>query len=244
MTDLVSCVAYYLQLSNQILPDESLYQRMFQEKKKPLNVSLFILGEYDVLNDLTNDGAKRLRANREESDVNLLLQNDPCPPPDRWVRSTGWGKCNPSSNYAKFPPEDFDWIKYYDKLRLRRDEYKDTPEDPSDAGPNSCEAAKIATTLPQVKTAPTEPITPRGQTGFLSSSAKTPRSKSGSASRTSGVDNLSQSAGTPHSRTGNGGAKSQFNTNSDSLSQSARTSRSGKRGGFGRRMSSMLRGKQ
>jgi len=88
-------------------------------KKKPLNVSLYILGEYDILNDLVNDGAKRLRENKDHSDLHLLLQNDPCPPPDRWVRATGWGKCNPGSMYAKYPPEDFDWERYYDKLRLK-----------------------------------------------------------------------------------------------------------------------------
>lgn len=77
------------------------------------------MGEYDILNDLVNDGAKRLRENKEVSDLHLLLQNDPCPPPDRWVRPTGWGKCNPGSMYAKYPPEDFDWVRYYDKLRLK-----------------------------------------------------------------------------------------------------------------------------
>jgi len=87
--------------------------------KKPINVSLYILGEFDILNDLCNDGAKRLRENKESTDVDVLLQNDPCPPPDRWVRSTGWGKCNPSSNYAKIPPPDFDWERYYDKLRVK-----------------------------------------------------------------------------------------------------------------------------
>jgi len=87
--------------------------------KKPLNVHLYILGEYDILNDLANDGAKRLRDNKENSDREVLIQNEPCPPPDRWVRSTGWGKCNPSSNYAKIPPSDFDWVRYYDKLRLK-----------------------------------------------------------------------------------------------------------------------------
>jgi len=87
--------------------------------KKPLNVSLYVVGEYDVLNDLVNDGAKRLRDNKDSTDLDLLLQNDPCPQPDRWVRSTGWGKCNPSSNYAKIPPEDFDWERYNDKLRLK-----------------------------------------------------------------------------------------------------------------------------
>lgn len=77
------------------------------------------MGEYDILNDLVNDGAKRLRENKEVSDLHLLQQNDPCPPPDRWVRSTGWGRCNPGSMYARYPPEDFDWVRYYDKLRLK-----------------------------------------------------------------------------------------------------------------------------
>eukprot|EP00571_Detonula_confervacea_P004174 CAMPEP_0172315512 /NCGR_PEP_ID=MMETSP1058-20130122/25412_1 /TAXON_ID=83371 /ORGANISM="Detonula confervacea, Strain CCMP 353" /LENGTH=961 /DNA_ID=CAMNT_0013029597 /DNA_START=494 /DNA_END=3382 /DNA_ORIENTATION=- len=95
-----------------------------EAKKKPLNVSLYILGEYDTLIDLTYDGAKRLRDNKTSSDLNLLHQNDPCPPPDRWVRETGWSKCNPSSMYAKVPPKDFDWVRYYDQLRLRTEEYK------------------------------------------------------------------------------------------------------------------------
>ncbi len=88
-------------------------------KTKPLNVSLYIVGEYDILNDLVNDGAKRLRENKDVSDLYLSLQNDPCPPPNRWVRPTGWGKCNPGSMYAKHPPEDFDWVRYYDKLRIK-----------------------------------------------------------------------------------------------------------------------------
>ena len=92
--------------------------------KKVLNVSLYILGEYDTLIDLTYDGAKRLRDNKASSDLNLLHQNDPCPPPDRWVRDTGWSKCNPSSVYAKDPPADFDWVRYSDTLRLRTEEYK------------------------------------------------------------------------------------------------------------------------
>lgn len=87
-------------------------------KKKAINVSLYIMGEYDILNDLVNDGARRLRDNRNVTDLELLRQNKPCPPPDRWVRCTGWGKCNPSSMYAKHPPPDFDWVRYYDKLRL------------------------------------------------------------------------------------------------------------------------------
>ena len=95
-----------------------------EAEKKPQNVALFILGDYDTLNDLVKDGAKRLRDNRDSSDLDILLQNEPCPPPNRWVRPTGWGKCNPSSMYAKNPPSDFDWVKYYDKLRLKTSEYK------------------------------------------------------------------------------------------------------------------------
>ena len=88
------------------------------EKKRPINISLYIMGEYDILNDLAIDGARRLSTHAASSDVDLLRQNLPCPPPNRWVRCTGWGKCNPSSMYAKDPPVDFDWEKYYDKLRL------------------------------------------------------------------------------------------------------------------------------
>ena len=88
------------------------------EKKRPINISLYIMGEYDILNDLAIDGARRLGTHAASSDIDLLRQNLPCPPPNRWVRCTGWGKCNPSSMYAKDPPVDFDWEKYYDKLRL------------------------------------------------------------------------------------------------------------------------------
>jgi hypothetical protein len=88
------------------------------EKKRPINISLYIMGEYDILNDLAIDGARRLSTHAASSDIDLLRQNLPCPPPNRWVRCTGWGKCNPSSMYAKDPPVDFDWEKYYDKLRL------------------------------------------------------------------------------------------------------------------------------
>ena len=89
------------------------------EKKRPINISLYIMGEYDILNDLAIDGARRLGTHAASSDIDLLRQNLPCPPPNRWVRCTGWGKCNPSSMYAKDPPVDFDWEKYYDKLRLK-----------------------------------------------------------------------------------------------------------------------------
>ena len=78
-------------------------------------MSLFIVGEYDVLNDLCLDGGLRLKKTKDLSDLELLLQNEPCPPPNRWVRKTGWGKCNPSSMYAECPPEDFDWESYLKK---------------------------------------------------------------------------------------------------------------------------------
>mmetsp|Transcript_11403 Transcript_11403/g.24574 ORF Transcript_11403/g.24574 Transcript_11403/m.24574 type:complete len:832 (+) Transcript_11403:1481-3976(+) len=77
-------------------------------RKARLNISLYILGEYDVLNDLVNDGAKRLSRGKDASDWELLRQNEPCPPPDRWVRPTGWIRCNPSCGYAAFPPEGYD----------------------------------------------------------------------------------------------------------------------------------------
>ena len=80
------------------------------ENKKPHN--LYVFGEYDVLNDLVNDGAKRLSRSKNLSDLELLLQNDPCPPPDRWVRPTGWSRCNPSSCYAANPPKDYDLNSY------------------------------------------------------------------------------------------------------------------------------------
>lgn len=75
-------------------------------------MSIFIVGEYDVLNDLCIDGPKRLKESAEMTDLELLLQNEPCPPPNRWQRKTGWGKCNPSSMYAEHPPKDFDWEAY------------------------------------------------------------------------------------------------------------------------------------
>jgi hypothetical protein len=77
------------------------------------------MGEYDILNDLVYDGARRLRDNAGATDLELLRQNDPCLPPDRWVRPTGWGRCNPSSTYVKDPPADFNWFRYYDKLQLK-----------------------------------------------------------------------------------------------------------------------------
>jgi hypothetical protein len=78
-------------------------------------MSLFIVGEYDILNDLCLDGGKRLKDSQHLSDLELLMQNEPCPPPNRCVRKTGWGKCNPSSMYAESPPKDFDWEKYLKK---------------------------------------------------------------------------------------------------------------------------------
>lgn len=78
-------------------------------------MSLYIVGEYDILNDLCIDGSKRLKNSKDLSDLEVLLQNEPCPPPNRWVRKTGWGKCNPSSMYAECPPEGFDWDAYLNK---------------------------------------------------------------------------------------------------------------------------------
>jgi hypothetical protein len=84
---------------------------------------LYIYGEYDVLNDLVNDGAKRLSGSKNLSDLELLLQNDPCPPPDRWVRPTGWSRCNPSSCYAANPPEGYDLDSYGKNLvKLPKDD--------------------------------------------------------------------------------------------------------------------------
>ena len=77
---------------------------------------MYIYGEYDVLNDLVNDGAKRLSRSKNLSDLDLLLQNDPCPPPDRWVRPTGWSRCNPSSCYAANPPKGYDLNSYGQNL--------------------------------------------------------------------------------------------------------------------------------
>lgn len=87
----------------------------YDDSKKIANMHLFIVGEYDVLNDLCLDGGKRLKNSKDLSDLEVLLQNEPCPPPNRWVRKTGWGKCNPSSMYAECPPEDFDWESYLNK---------------------------------------------------------------------------------------------------------------------------------
>lgn len=101
---------------------------------KKMNISLFIVGEYAILNDLVNNGAKRLSHSKDSSDLDLLLQNKPCLPPDRWVRSTGWGKCNPSSDYARNPPEDFDWEQYNDKMWLNTDDPKKAEPVPAASG--------------------------------------------------------------------------------------------------------------
>jgi hypothetical protein len=52
---------------------------------------LFIMGEYDILNDLVYDGVRRLRDNAGATDLELLRQNDPCAPPDRSVPLDGGG---------------------------------------------------------------------------------------------------------------------------------------------------------
>ncbi|KAL7516868.1 hypothetical protein ACHAWX_001846 [Stephanocyclus meneghinianus] len=103
------------------------------ENKKPLNLSLYVFGEYDILNDLVNDGAKRLSRSKNLSDLELLLQNDPCPPPDRWVRPTGWSRCNPSSCYAANPPEGYD-LNSYGKNLVR---LPTSSRDDEDANSNS-----------------------------------------------------------------------------------------------------------
>ncbi|KAL3787310.1 hypothetical protein HJC23_009556 [Cyclotella cryptica] len=92
--------------------DEEVEEGGDVENNKPLNLSLYVFGEYDILNDLVNDGAKRLSRSKNLSDLELLLQNDLCPPPDRWVRPTGWSRCNPSSCYAANPPEGYDLNSY------------------------------------------------------------------------------------------------------------------------------------
>ena len=110
---------------------------------KPPNVSLFIMGEYDILNDLVYDGARRLRENANVTDLDLLRQNMPCPPPDRWVRPTGWGRCNPSSMYAKDPPPDFDWIRYYDRLRIRTGPYANRSDDEGGRGGDTTRSREV-----------------------------------------------------------------------------------------------------
>jgi hypothetical protein len=89
-----------------------LYQNSQAENKKPQNLSVQFYGEYSTLNDLVNDGAKRLSRSKHKSDLELLMQNDPAPPPNRWVRATGWGRCNPSSLYAAELPEGYDLDSY------------------------------------------------------------------------------------------------------------------------------------
>eukprot|EP00984_Skeletonema_dohrnii_P026108 scaffold15399_cov108-Skeletonema_dohrnii-CCMP3373.AAC.5 len=103
-----------LHLTHLFIPTSFLLLQ-YDDTKKIANMSLFIVGEYDVLNDLCLDGGLRLKKTKDLSDLELLLQNEPCPPPNRWVRKTGWGKCNPSSMYAECPPEDFDWESYLKK---------------------------------------------------------------------------------------------------------------------------------
>lgn len=105
--------------------DPSFRDYFQSDNKKPLN--LYIYGEYDVLNDLVNDGAKRLSKSKNLSDLDLLVQNDPCPPPDRWVRPTGWSRCNPSSCYAANPPEGYDLNSYNtNSVKLPGEEEEET----------------------------------------------------------------------------------------------------------------------
>jgi len=115
---LVSTQAGMIEKAKDLIDEESDDEydgEKYDDSKKITNMSLFIVGDYDVLNDLCLDGGKRLKNSKDLSDLELLLQNDPCPPPNRWVRKTGWGKCNPSSMYAECPPEDFDWETYLNK---------------------------------------------------------------------------------------------------------------------------------
>jgi len=205
-----------------------------EAEKKPQNVALFILGDYDTLNDLVKDGAKRLRDNRDSSDLDILLQNEPCPPPNRWVRPTGWGKCNPSSMYAKNPPSDFDWVKYYDKLRLKTSEYKKL------ARSNKSKVVAEPQDKPTTDTQDTETTVAVA----LSSSSDLSEdehhhSSSGRlikvtrAGVVSAADEQSTSVAAPQAGTSSSvaprGGKSHFNkATSDSISQSARVSRSTK----------------
>ena len=75
------------------LGSPSLYQTpyylQYDDSKKIKNMSLFIVGEYDVLNDLCIDGPTRLKESAEMTDLELLLQNEPCPPPNRWQARQG-----------------------------------------------------------------------------------------------------------------------------------------------------------
>ena len=202
---------------------------LYQEaNKKPLNVSLFILGEYDTLNDLVKDGAKRLRDNKESSDLDILLQNEPCPPPDRWVRATGWGKCNPSSMYAKDPPSDFDWVKYYDKLRLKTSEYKRSSTSKS-TGDKVEQPKKTSTDTQSTETTVAEEVA--ASSSDLSSDEHHRVGGRLIKVTRAGSDKIPSVTTSPTEPTtplgggggGGGGAKSHFNrATSDSISQSAR----------------------
>lgn len=115
---LVSAQAGMIEKAKDLIDEESDDEydgEKYDETKKVTNMSLYIVGEYDVLNDLCLDGSKRLKNSKDLTDLEVLLQNEPCPPPNRWVRKTGWGKCNPSSMYAECPPEGFDWATYLNK---------------------------------------------------------------------------------------------------------------------------------
>lgn len=124
---------------------------------KPKNVSLYVVGEFDALNDLVRDGARRLRDNKAGSDLDVLVQNKPCPPPDRWVAATGWSRCAPTSVYAKMPPADFDWVRYGDVMRTEtypRGDLKGKPiMGPGDEAKGK--AAVVAPPAPVPRPAPT-----------------------------------------------------------------------------------------
>ena len=191
------------------------------------------MGEYDTLNDLVKDGAKRLRDNKESSDLDLLLQNDPCPSPDRWVRATGWGKCNPSSMYAKDPPLDFDWVKYYDKLRLKTSEYKhrsSTTSNKSSTGGEKVEQpTKTTTDTQSTETTVAEEEVAASSESDLSSDehhrvgGRLIKVTRAGADKIPSVTTSPTEPTTPLGGGGGGGAKSHFNrATSDSISQSAR----------------------
>ena len=60
--------------SNQLLPT--------QDENDPTKVvSLYIMGEYEELNDLVRDGSKKLRDGKSLSDDALFSYNRPCPIP-------------------------------------------------------------------------------------------------------------------------------------------------------------------
>lgn len=102
---------------------------------------MYVYGEYDILNDLVNDGAKRLSRSKNLSDLELLFQNDPCPPPDRWVRPTGWSRCNPSSCYAANPPDGYDLDSYGKNLvKLPKEEDVTSSISPSSRSPVTSQA--------------------------------------------------------------------------------------------------------